>query len=88
MPDNRLTRGMSPDEKERFLEAAIHNSFIVDHLRTAIARIYGEKRKAFKKDDYNIANWAYLAADQNGEARAFEEILALLDSLKPKGHDK
>ena len=75
--DSRL---LKKGEDKKALEAELINSRILERVREVIQ----SKVEAYAKtspEDYNVANWAYLRADQDGCVRALTDVLKL---IKPK----
>jgi hypothetical protein len=72
--DSRLIK--KTDKKDELL-AELKNSRILDRVREVISdRI--EATSKTSATDYDVANWAYLRADQDGYIRALTDVLNLI----------
>ena len=71
-----LYRDLSEEEKVS-LRSQIKTSTLSRKLKEVILDLI--RNTETKRVDYEKASWAYLQADQNGERRAYEKILKLLD---------
>jgi hypothetical protein len=69
--------GLDATQKEKFIQLLHSSHQVIDKLReicyNRVVRT-GSQGKA----QYDCPSWAYLAADQNGYRRAYEEIIELL----------
>lgn len=65
-------------EREEFTKVVLNSSLVLDKLRKIVYNrvISGEK---VAPSDYDSPSWSHKQADSNGYARAYREILELLD---------
>jgi hypothetical protein len=82
--DKRILKGRPAEEREAFIESCQHNDHIVQALKDYVLHRLDEKHAPLSRDDYDVANWSHLAADRNGEIRAFREMFNALESIKPR----
>lgn len=74
--DSRL---LKKGEEKKELEAELLNSRILERVREVIhARVEAYSKTTL--EDYNVSNWAYLRADQDGYIRALTDVLKLIKS--------
>jgi hypothetical protein len=74
---SNLVQGLTKDEKDEFLRQ-LKYSPLIEKLRE-IARTEISKLETPSREVYKDAAWAYRQADENGERRAYQTLLKLLD---------
>lgn len=79
---SNLIQGLTKEEKEEFLRQLRYSPLIErirEILKSELSKLETPSREAYKD-----AAWAYRQADENGERRAYQTLLKLLDHEENK----
>lgn len=76
MKSEILLRGLDEKGKDEFKRLLAHSA-LIKRLREILSEF--EKETENRVADYDSPSWPYRQADKNGERRAYQKILSILD---------
>ena len=77
----KWTTGLTDSETKEFISGVSASRQVLRRLKKILAAESAAVCRVQEARDYSDASWPYLQADLNGEKRAYNKVLKLLNNL-------